>query len=96
LDKWVLLINSFSDSYLTGVSKRARHACNLTIIFLMLFSIFGHELNKEMIIFAIINIATVYFLGENKKIQNNYLVHFLTISFTSFSTAAQLKYSLFK
>jgi hypothetical protein len=41
-----------------------------------------------MVAFALFNIGIVYFLGENKAIQNNHIVHFLTISFTSFSIAA--------
>jgi hypothetical protein len=92
----VLLVGAFSNSYLARLSKRARHACNLAVIFLMLFSIFADEVNRGMVIFAGINIGTVFFFGENTKVQNNYLVHFMTISFTSFSVAAQLKYSLFK
>jgi hypothetical protein len=48
-----------------------------------------------MIIFAGINMGTVFFLGENEQVQSNYLVHFLTISFTPFSLAAELKYSIF-
>jgi hypothetical protein len=42
LDKWVLLINDFSNTYLHWLSKRTRHACNLSIIFLMLFSVFSN------------------------------------------------------
>jgi hypothetical protein len=48
-----------------------------------------------MVAFALVNIGTVFFYGEDRSIQNNYLVHFLTISFTPFSIAAQLKYSFF-
>lgn len=96
LDKWVLLINSFSNTYLHMLSKQLRHVCNLTIIFVMLFSIFNNRISFETVIFAVINIAVVYFLGEKKAIQNNYIVHFLTISFTPFCIAAQLKYSFFR
>lgn len=68
---------------------------NLIIIFLMLFSVFSNKLSLYMIIFAMINIIIIFLLGEKQSIQNNYLVHFLTISFTPFSIAAQLKYSFF-
>lgn len=96
LDKWVLLIAAFSNTYLpTTVAKRWKHLLHLVIIFLMLFSVFGEELNLKMMIFAGINMGTVFFLGENRLVQNNYLVHILTISFTPFSLAAELKYSIF-
>ena len=60
----------------------------------MLFLIFGEGLTWRTIMFAMINILTVFFLGENKIIQSNYIVHFLTISFTPFTIAAQLKYRI--
>jgi len=95
LDKWVLLINSFSNAYLNKFTKRWKHLSHLVIIFLMLFSVFGEELNFKIIIFAVFNIGVVFFLGENRVIQNNYIVHFLTISFTPFCLAAELKYQIF-
>lgn len=95
LDKWVLMINSFSDTYLNLFSKRVRHSLNLIIIFLMLFSVFSNKISLYMLLFAGINILTVFLFGQHQPIQNNYIVHFLTISFTPFSIAAQLKYSFF-
>ena len=48
-----------------------------------------------MLLFASANIAIVYFLGDNTKIQNNYFVHMLTICFQPFCLAAILKYDIF-
>jgi hypothetical protein len=79
---------------LKHLSKRIKHAIHLVIIFLMLFLIFGEGLNWRTVAFSMINILTVFFLGENKTIQSNYIVHFLTISFTPFTVAAQLKYGI--
>lgn len=95
LDKWVILINSFSNAYLKKLSSRVKHSLHLTIIFLMLFCVFAHEINLMMIVYAIFNISIVNFLGSNTNIQNNYVVHFLTIAFTPFSVAAQIKYQIF-
>ena len=48
-----------------------------------------------MLAFAGFNIAVVVFLGEDKRIQNNYLVHFLIISFEPCALALVLKYRIF-
>jgi hypothetical protein len=45
LDKWVLLVNAFSDAYLSALPKRVRHFLNLSIIFLMLFSVFSDRVS---------------------------------------------------
>jgi hypothetical protein len=94
LDKWVLIVNSFSDRYLP-FSKRTKHALHVSIIFLMLFGIFSHSINSKMILFASVNILIVYFLGDNKKIQSNYVVHVLTVCFQPFCLALALKYGIF-
>ena len=66
-----------------------------TIIFLMLFSIFGESINLKMLLFASANIMIVFFLGDNTKIQNNYFVHMLTICFQPFCLALILNYNIF-
>lgn len=48
-----------------------------------------------MILFAIANICIVFFFGDNTSIQNNYMVHLLTICFQPFWLAAALKYNIF-
>ena len=94
LEKWVLLVNAFSNHYL-HFSMRVKHACHLVVLFLMLFSVFGERVNFKMLAFAGFNIAVVFFLGEDKRIQNNYLVHFLIISFEPCTLALVLKYNIF-
>lgn len=94
LEKWVLLINAFSDKYLP-LSRRAKHTIHLTVVFLMLFSVFGEQVTLNMVAFAGINILIFFFLGENRRIQNNYLVHFLVVCFQPFSLAAIIKYRIF-
>ena len=86
LDKWVLLINQFSNAYLP-FSKPVKHVLHLVIIFIMMFTIFGEKISLTMITYALFNILTVYFLGYNERVQNNYIVHFLTIAFTPFTIA---------
>ena len=63
--------------------------------FIMLFSIFGKSINFKMVFFASLNTFIVYFYGNNTKIQNNYIVHMLTICFQPFCLAAILKYHIF-
>ena len=88
------MINSFSDCYFP-FTKRTKHAIHLIVIFIMLFSILDERINLKLILFAGVNILIVFFLGENKKIQNNYVVHFLTICFQPFCLAAIMKYNIF-
>lgn len=95
LDKWVLLINSFSDNYLP-LKKRTKHCLHVSIIFLMLFSIFSSTVTYKMFLFAGLNIGIVFFWSQSRSIQNNYLVHLLTVCFQPLTLAAALKYDIFK
>lgn len=90
----MLLINSFSDEYLQ-MERQVKHALHTGVIFAMLFSIFGETVTVKTMAFAAGNILTVYFLGDSVRIQNNYVVHMLTISFQPFCLAAILKYRIF-
>jgi hypothetical protein len=87
LNKWVLLINEFSNYYLSFIRLGIRDCLHIITMFIMLFCVFGQELNFKIFGFCLVNLIVVYFAGENKKIQNNYIVHILTISFTPFLIA---------
>lgn len=97
MDKWILQINAFSCGHLGHLSSRTRHCLSLTIIFIMLLSIYGRGINSNILIFMLVSISTaVLLLGESSPIRSNYLVHFMTISFTPVSIAAHLKYHIFQ
>ena len=48
-----------------------------------------------MLAFAGFNNTVVFFLGDDKRIQNNYLVHFLIISLEPCVLHLVLKYKIF-
>lgn len=62
---------------------------------LLLFSVFGKSFNvKSLLIFILIELF-IFVLGGVKMIQNNYIVHILTLGFTPFIIALQVKHSIF-
>lgn len=63
LDKWVLQINSFSNAYLTNLSKKIKHSINLTLIIIMIFNVFEEKINLKIVLFTFIHISLVYLLG---------------------------------
>ena len=88
------MINSFSDRYLP-LSKSKKHSLHVSIIFLMLFSVFEETMTAKMVLFAVSNILVVYFLGNKASLQNNYIVHLVTICYQPFIMTATLKYNIF-
>lgn len=66
------------------------------ILLVMLLEIFARGINFDSIILFLGVLLAVYFLGEVKLIQNNYIVHLLTIAFTPLLIALHVKYGIFK
>ena len=73
-----------------------KHTLHTTVIFGMILTVFGESVSENMLIFGVGNVGVVYWLGDIDRIQNNYVVHFLTICYQPFFLAASLKYQLFK
>ena len=62
----------------------------------MLFSVFGETtVTLKMLIFASTNILIVFFFSDSTAIQNNYVVHLLTICYQPIITTIMLKYKIF-
>ena len=96
-DKWCLLIPEFTDTYLKNIiNGRIRQCIHTGTLLCLLLSVFGQSINlKSLGVFVIIE-AFTFLLGGFKKIQNNYLVHILSLSFTPVTIALQVKYSIFE
>lgn len=62
---------------------------------ILLLAVFGQSLNLFTCIGFIAILFIVYFLGDVKAIQNNMIVHMLTMSYTPIMIALEVKYSIF-
>ena len=96
-DKWCLLITEFTDTYLSKIIYgRIRQCFHTGILLCLLLSVFGQSINlKSLGVFVFIEGFT-FLLGGLKFIQNNYLVHILSLSFTPVIIALQVTYSIFE
>ena len=86
-----------SEEFFPRLTRQARHTFNASFIMAMTMCIFGKSLKISWLnlggLLAVI--LFTYFLGGNKKVQNNYTVHLLVMSFTPVMIALHVKYDIF-
>ena len=96
LDKWCLLVTEFTDAYLSHIVKgRIRQCLHAGILLTIMITIFGKSINLKSLMLMIVLETTLFLFGGIKLIQNNYIVHILTLGFTPMMMALQFKYQIF-
>ena len=88
LDRWVLMINSFTKEYLTlfWQNRKLRETIHVAIILFLIYEIFSIQERKisltPFLILSLGLLVCTYFLGGIKKIQNNHIVHMIIFGFS--------------
>lgn len=96
LDKWCLLVTQFTDSYLAHLVKgRVRQCLHAGIMLTIMITIFGKSINVKSLLLMMVLETTLFLFGGMRLLQNNYIVHILTLGFTPMMIALQVKYQIF-